>query len=353
MFTKRSFVPLLLVLMLIFSSAVPAQAGIMDSITGFFSKASDTVKGWFSGGGTKEFEQMLQQVEASQGVVADKQNAILDKVSRNGNSSINPKDPAYQKSMNELAEASRANEALYIKFLKVRQELVDSKKDVSKYDGNFNRIQETQHNLEEGAQAIQKASREEGAFTPPADVAAASNGALWADPKVKKYMDEWLAANGLDKFGRLLGGVVIAVIEPDMDGKTREQWLWENMFSNRGNITGSTLEAYVKSRMNGGEAAGASVQVPAANTSGGSQVADRSSSTAPVASGSTSSVSIPSGATLSDTDAQLKTAMASYEKLAADGKGNSEEATELLNNIKVLKGQRDQMISEGTAASGN
>lgn len=347
---KRYWVALLLVFVLTFGCTTSVEAGIMDSITGFFSKASDTVKGWFSGGGTKEFEELLQQVITSQEVVAEKQNSILDKVSRSGNSSLSPQDPAYQTSMDELAEASRANEELYAKLLTVRQELVDGKKDVSKYEEHFSRITETQHNLEEGFQAIQKASREEGAFTPPADVIAAANGALWADPKVQAYMDEWLAANGLDEFGRLLGGVIVAVADPDMDGRTREQWLWENMFSNRGNLTGSTLESYVKSRMNGGGAAAASAQVATGNT-GGSQVADRSSSTAPVSSGSTASAVVPAGATLSDTDAQLKTAMASYEKMAADGEGNSTQAAELLENITVLKAQRDEMISQGTAAS--
>jgi hypothetical protein len=350
MVIKRSWIALLLVLVLTFSCTAPVEAGIMDSIKGFFSKASDTVKGWFSGGGTKEFEELLQQVVSSQEVVAEKQNDILDKVSRSGNSSLSPTDPEYQTAMDELAEASRANEELYTNLLNVRQELVDGKKDVTAYEENFARIQETQHNLEEGFQALQNASREEGAFTPPSDVASA-NGAMWADPKVQKYMDEWLAANGLDEFGRLIGGVVVAVADPDMDGRSREQWLWEEMFNNRGSLTGSTLESYVKSRMNGGAAAVAGSVAVATGNSGGSQIDDRSSSTASVASGSTVSASVPGGASLADTDAQLKTAMASYEKMAADGRGNSDYAAGLLEDIKVLKAQRDAMISQGTAAS--
>ena len=185
MVIKRYWIALLLVFVLTFGCTSTVEAGIMDSITGFFSKASDTVKGWFSGGGTKEFEELLEQVVASQGVVNEKQNAILDQVSRSGNSTLNPQDPGYQTSMDELAEASRVNEELYTKLLNVRQELVDGKNDVSAYEEHFSRIAETQHNLEEGFQAIQKASRTEGAFTPPADVIAAANGALWADPKVQ------------------------------------------------------------------------------------------------------------------------------------------------------------------------
>jgi hypothetical protein len=349
MLIKRYFVALALVAVL-FAGAVPqAEAGIMDSITGLFSKASSTVKGWFSGGGTKEFEELLQKVIASQEVVAEKQNTILDGVSRGGNSSLDPKSAEYQTKMDELAEASRSNEELYTNLLKVRQELVDNKKDVSKYEEHFARITETQHNLEEGYQAIQDASRQEGAFTPPAEAAAAAGGAIWMDPEVQQYMDEWLAANGLDEFGRLLGGVVIAVADPDMGGKTREQWLWENMFSNRGKITGNTLEAYINKRLKGGAAASAAAQA-SANTGGASQM-ERSSSTSPAVSGATVASDTSSTVSLGEVESTLNDAMTTYQQMAEAGEGDTAEAQELLSNIQTLKAQRDQMVAEGTAAA--
>ena len=350
MFIKKYCLIIALVCVFTAGSVDVAQAGLMDSITGLFSKASSTVKGWFSGGGTKEFEELLQKVVASQEVVAEKQNSILDKVSRSGNSSLDPQSAEYQTSMDELAQASRANEELYTNLLTVRQELVDNKKDVSKYEESFSRITETQHNLEEGYQAIQDASREEGAFTPPSVAAAQADGAIWADPEVQKYMDEWLAANGLDSFGRLLGGVVISVADPDMGGKTREQWLWENLFDNRGRLTRNTLESYINSRLKGGSAAPASMEVATGSNTGTSQI-DRSSSTTPAVSGATVSTPISSGASLADTESQLDTAMSTYEKMAQEGQGDSAEAVELLGNIKVLKAQRDEMVAQGTAAA--
>jgi len=336
-----------------FGSVMPVEAGIMDSISGFFSKASSTVKGWFSGGGTKEFEALLTKVQESQVTVADKQSAIIGKATTGGQSNIDPSSAGYQTKMNELAEASRTNEELYKQLLQVRQELVDKKRDVTKYKESFDNISQTQRNLEEGYQAIQNASREKGAFAPVSDVVAAggTDGPPWADPKVQKFMDEWLLANGLDEFGRLLGGIVVAVADPDMDGKTREQWLWEAMFDNKGRLTKSTLESYVNKRLKGAAAAPPSaIEVAANNNTGGSQVENSSSSTKSSASGVPSTVEIPAGASLNDVESQLKTAMKSYEEMAENSEGDSDEAKQLLSNIKVLKTQRDTMIQQKTGA---
>ena len=331
-----------------------AEAGIWDSIKGFFGKASDTVKGWFSGGGEKEFQEMLQEMVASQEVVNEKQNAVYDILTR---SNPNPKDPEYQKSMNELSEASRSNEELYTKLLQVRQELAEKDRDLSKYDEHLKRIQETQHNLEEGYQAIQKKSRQIGAYKPPQQVASEKRTleeAPWANPEARKYIDEWLAANGLNEYGVLTGGVVVKSVSPDFEG-TRHQFVWNELAKQRGRITGTTLEQYVKQRMNGSAAANpAGGMETASATSGGASGGEleRGSTTSAVASSSSVSGGVSSGASLANTEEQLKGAMESYQNLAAKGKGDSSEAKELLETIKVLKAQRDEMISSKSAAQG-
>lgn len=347
----------LLVVCLVLLTAVPAaDAGIFDSIKGFFGKASNTVKGWFSGGGTKEFEEMLQKVVASQEVVAEKQGEVYDLL---GHRRPQPTDPTYQEKMNTLAEATRSNEQLYLELLKVRQELVDKKRDVSKYDESLSRIQKTQQNLEEGYQAIQNKSKEMGAFKPPAQVAQEKaagtlDGPLWANAEAQQYIDEWLAANGLNQYGVLVGGVVISSTTPDFDG-TRHQWVWDQLASSRGRITGVTLEQYVQSRLNGGGAAppAGGLETASASTSptGGAQM-DRASSTTGSAVGSSSAAASSSAdASLEGTEQQLRSAMASYEDLSGKGQGNTDEARQLLETIKVLKTRRDQLISEKTAAS--
>ena len=348
----RRLVFSLLVLTLLLTASPSVEAGIFDSIKGFFGKASNTVKGWFSGGGTKEFEEMLQKVIASQEVVNEKQNAVYDLLTHR---TPQPTDPDYQKKMNELAEASRSNEDLYTQLLTVRQELVDKKRDVSKYDEHLKRIQETQHNLEEGYQAIQEQSKKMGAFKPPAQVAkekAAGGGNVWANADAQQYIDEWLAANGLNQFGVLEGGVVVTSANPDFEG-SRHQFVWEQLASQNGRVTGTTLEQYVKMRMQGGIAAppAGGMETASASTGGSSGgEMERGSGTSSV--GTATQVATPTtDGSLSGTEEQLKAAMKAYEDLSAKGQGNSAEGKRLVQTIQTLKTQRDQMIRQKSAAN--
>lgn len=349
----RRIVFSLLVCTVLLASAPRVEAGVFDSIKGFFGKASDTVKGWFSGGGTKEFEELLQKVVASQEVVNEKQNAMFDMFTHRV---PNPKDPEYQKKMNEVAEASRSNEQLYVKLLNVRQELVDKKRDVSKYDEHLKRIQETQHNLEEGYQAIQKQSKNIGAFKPPAQVAkekATGGDNIWANADAQQYIDEWLAANGLNQFGVLEGGVVVTSADPDFEG-TRHQYVWAQLAKQRGRVTGTTLEQYVKNRLEGGTAAppAGGMETASASTGGGTSGGEmeKGSGTTSVGTTSQGATQVSDGS-LAGTEEQLKAAMKSYEDLAAKGQGNSEEGKRLVQTIQTLKSQRDEMIRQKTAAN--
>ena len=351
----RRLVFSLLVVTVLLTAAPSVEAGIFDSIKGFFGKASDTVKGWFSGGGTKEFEEMLQKVIASQDVVNEKQNAVYDLLTHRTPQAT---DPEYQSKMDELAEASRSNEELYTQLLKVRQELVDKKRDVSKYDEHLKRIQETQHNLEEGYQAIQEQSQKMGAFKPPAQVAAekAAGGAgnIWANADAQQYIDEWLAANGLNQFGVLEGGVVVTSANPDFEG-SRHQFVWDQLASQNGRVTGTTLEQYVRSRMEGGIAAppsgGGDMETASASTGGssGSEI-EKASGTTSVGS-TTLAASTTIDSSLSGTEEQLKAAMKAYEELSANGQGNSDEGRQLVQTIQTLKTQRDELIRQKSAAN--
>jgi len=332
-------------------AAAPVEAGILDSIKGFFGKASDTVKGWFSGGGTKEFEEMLQKVQTSQETVAEKQNDVYTFM---GHRQTTADDADFQKYMNALADANRENEQLYLQLLKVRQELVDNKKDVSKYADALSRLQQTQHNLEEGNQAIQDRARQMGAFTPPAEVAAtksaAAAGALWKDPRAQGFIDEWLAANGLNQYGIQVGGVVVMSATPDFDGP-RHQWVWENLAGVAGRVTGMTLEQYVRSRLDGGAAAPPSGGMETASASGGE--IERGSTTSTVGSTPYSPSTYQTDGSLEGTEEQLKAAMKAYEELSTKGQGNSEEAVQLLETVKALKTQRDELIRQKSAATGS
>jgi hypothetical protein len=148
--------------------------------------------------------------------------------------------------------------------------------------------------------------------------------------------------------------------DPDSFGKSRQQWVFEQLFDQTGRITGQTLEEYIEQRMNGGAPAvpSGSVQQPGnvASSAGAGSQSEHSvsasetlaSSVAPV---SSSSDSADDGQSLSQIEAGLDSAMKQYQKMAADGQGNSSEARQLLAEISKLKSRRDKMIEEKTAAA--
>jgi len=350
--SRFTIVTLLVVLMVGLCAPPPAEAGLMDSIGGFFKKASDTVKGWFSGGGEKEFKALLDKVEQSQSSVAEVQNGILDVVTSQGQNSVRTDSAQWQEGMNQLSSVSTQNEQLFTELLKVRQELVSAKKDVSSYQDQLTRIQSTQHNLEEGYQAIQDVNRAQGGLTPPAQVAAAAaaaKGSIWNDPKAQQYMDEWNAGVGLDEWGRnVRASNIMAYDDPEHGQKSKHEWLWEH----RADTTGGsniTMRNYVMARLNGENpriippepAAIVSKPPPPASTGGGT--IDRPTSTkASVTSQSLAAV-----------ERDLKEAMKDYQDLAEAGEDQSEEGKLLLEVIRDLNTERDLMIKRGVSASGH
>lgn len=348
--TRFSFL-LVLTVVVALGAAQPAQAGILDSIKGFFGKASDTVKGWFSGGGEKEFTDLLDKVEQSQASVAERQNGILDNYSRRGKDGVNFQDYDVQTDLNGLSGVTGTNEQLYQKLLTVRQELVDNKKDVSKYDERLKRVQDTQRSLEEGYQAIQNFNREGGAFTPPSQVAAggSAGGDIWNDPAAQGYIDEWLAACGLDGYARFTGAPGLSAADmPDLEGKSRYQWVWEIM-ADETSGSNISLRDYVTSRLNGQSPA---VTPPAAVATGPTPV------TGPVSSGSSSGAVIDAGRAsatfdsgsedLGSVEASLKAALKSYTELMSANK--LDEAQQVHETIQLLQARRSALISQGTSA---
>ncbi|MBI2944092.1 MAG: hypothetical protein HYY25_07815 [Candidatus Wallbacteria bacterium] len=370
----RAIALTVLVLFLSTATAAHAQAGILDTIKGFFGKASDTVKGWFSGGGEKEFVKMLETVAKSQQAVSDKQTNLQALLNQRGTANVKPNDPMINERMNDIAQASRENEAAYLALLKARDELVKGKKDISKYQETLSQLTERQNQIEQQFQEIQNFSRKIGAFTPPATIAGAGAGKAsvmaatgevdWRDPQVQGFIDEWLNGVQLTEWGQYIAPGAVAAGPPDHGAKARHEWIWENMHSKSADANIS-LGDYVRSRLAGknpqitisrrqtttvassnANTFQAAPSTPAVQT----MKASAQIETAPqVASASSEQ---PSGE-LRDVIDQEKSVLNSIAKLNTDGQGNSEAARKLYESLKAIQTRKNELIKNATPASAN
>lgn len=374
------------------AGATPAPAGILDSVGSFFSGAVDKVKGLFGGGGAKasqssELEEFLGQIEASQQRVFDLQTSIVETYNAASNG-IDATDPAIQGKLDELADATRQNEDLYLQLLKVRAELVEAEADVSAYEDRLGAIQENQKRIEEGYQEIQNFNKDSGLFTPPPQAEPGAGNTLASatapttfadltqDPRVQGFIDEWLASQGLDEYGRDLNPsasvTVRANYEPDMDGRTRHRYVWEAYW--QASVDGGQrLVDYVMARLDG--------QAPAPPSSGGGSVEDPPmellpgvfsgvSASEPTdwqpvetadASGVTESgtgsaealraeggpAAPVGGMDLAQVSAQYNQARQELTELQNAGEGASARARELLERIRELDSRRNELIRAG------
>lgn len=344
-------------------AAAPARAGFMDSVGNFFSGITGKVKSMFGGGsgagasGGGELAKELEAVEASQKSLHDIQKQIIEKYNADG-SAVNADDPATQKLLDELADKSRANEDLYLALLKKRAELVDKKVDVSKVKDRLATAQENQRRLEEGYQKIQDFNKESGFFEPPpaAQVASAKPGVpadFLNDPRVHRWIDEWLASQGLDGFGRKLGPNIKANYNPDTDGRTRHRYVWENYWQKTG------LGAYVMAKLNGEDPA--LPEPPATQEPLPITVADSGTGTAPAATdpGGTGDALVDSGrlpagsanaADLQRVKNELALQVNELQILQQKGQAQGPRGKELYESIKALQARQNALIQAGSGS---
>lgn len=362
---KRPGLARLVLFTVLFSLAAPTvQAGFMDSITGMFSGLTDKVKGLF-GGGKKasqnaEFEKFLEQVEGSQETLHAAQTEAINHFNENPDQIG---EAAAQEHLNAVADASRSNEDLYLQYLKVRSEAVSSKADLSAYEERMAGVQENQKRLEEGFQSIQDFSKDAGLITPPAEggaLASVDSGEFNPDdPETQGYIDEWLAANGLDSYGRLVGsvngGVIRANYGADTDGRTRSMYVWQEYWQMQGPVTGMTLGDYVMARLGGGDASGAPPQTqdptlpvevasakPEANIYGNLGGGSQESADIQV---QANPEETSGGTQLASVTDELNQAVQELQDLQEQQKGSSDEAKVLLEKIRQLQAERDGLVS--------
>ncbi|MBI4871372.1 MAG: hypothetical protein HY814_07380 [Candidatus Riflebacteria bacterium] len=356
----RTLAVLVLTAFLGLATAAPAQAGILDTIKGFFGKATDTVKGWFSGGGEQEFVKLLQQVAESQKALSEKQTNLQALYQQRGQAGAKPNDAALNERLNDIAQTARQNEALYLSLLKARDELVKNKKDISKYQDALTQLTEGQNKLEEQYQELQKYNKEIGSFTPPATVASAGAGKTsaggepdWRDPSVQGFIDEWLQGVGLTEWGQYVAPGVKAAGPPDHGAKQRHEWVWENMWTKTAGAN-MTLGDYVKARM-----AGKSPSLVSPNrtaTFQGGEVAtapavsvQAAPQPAPVASqmeNQPAAASTGDSAELRDVLDQEKALVASIQKMNTEGQGNSESAQKLYESLKAVQSRKNALMAQ-------
>ncbi len=377
-----------LVLALLVTGVPSAHAGIMESVGGFFSGAMEKIKGLFGGGkgkaDTGELGKFLDQVEASQQKVYELQKNVIDTYNA-GDGAASPTDPAVQAKLDELAEASRANEDLYLQLLKARAALIEKKVDVSSFQKRLETLQQNQQRIEEGYQKIQDYNKDTGFFEPPpaAGVATSPSPPPLAanfvdDPRVQRAIDEWLGLNGLDSFGRQVGagqGVTIrANYNPDTDNRTRHRYVWETYWMK--NVrSGGTLRDYVLSRLNGappatGEPPGQQepgpvtmfedplpdtvpTQVATGETgtggpqgTGGVETGTGTALASAVQPATAPQSPLPS--TLSEVNREYAKAVSDLQSLQRGGRGGTTEGRELLERVKALQVQRNKLMAAGS-----
>lgn len=341
----------LLVLAMFTVGVAPAEAGIMDSISGIFKKGVDAVKGLFGGKKSSdtaadgEITQFLDQLEQSQATVQGKQQEVAS-MAQGG--SLDPANAQVQAKLDEVATVSRENEQMYLNFLKVRNQMKGSDQEKQLAE-RLTRVQESQHVLEQNAQELEKMKREKGFYTPTSTGGAAVAGAIWDDPRAKGFIDEWLAGSGLDEYGRYVQPAHIAAAgQPELNGRSRHHWVWENLGGTAG-ANGMTLEQYVRARLDGQQIALAPVATGADSTSGTGTVAGTATQGGDTGSGTATvdgrSAPVDVSATVAQVDSSLKVAMARFEELSKDNeKAQSQEAKDLLATISALKERKNELI---------
>lgn len=359
----RSLAPLLFALTI---SVAPAQAGFMDSVGGFFSNAINSVKGMFGGGKDEggenaEFDKFLTQVEESQQTLADAQTAVIEYYNENPDS-VNLDDPKAQEMLDAVADASRTNEDRYLELIKVRAQAQEQEADLSAYEERLGSLQANQQMLEERYQEIQDFNKDSGLYTPPpatgdetvtdlADAAGDTGAAKPFDPNSSEtaaLIDAWLAANGLDGYGRITGAVnggsISANYDADTGGRTRHQYVWEEFWNKPGRNNGMTLEQFIKKGAVGGGTPGGGLPPPATQEPIPA-TAEPTDSTVVVP--PTDTVAAPTSSQLDTVTKELNEAVAKLQELQQSNIPSQKSQADLLEKIKQLQAQRKELLAAG------
>jgi hypothetical protein len=342
----------------------------MDSVTGVFSSLTEKVKGFFGGkskaSSNPEFEKFLTQIEGSQEALFTAQTNVINHYNENPES-VSGTDPKVQEMLNTVSDSSRTNEDLYLQYLKVRADLKEKKVDLKSYEERMAGVQENQKRLEDGFQSIQDFNKDAGLFTPPAATPGEAHASLDTgefspdDPQVQGFIDEWLAANGLDSYGRLVGtvkgGVIRANYSADTGGRSRSRYVWEEYWRMQGPVTGQTLGDYVRSRQSGGGAVTTppatqdppgttDPQLPQVADSGKQPEANLYGGSAPASVEIQDNPEATSGnAALSSVTSELNQAVQELQDLQGQQKGSTPEARALLEKIRKLQKDRNGLVN--------
>jgi hypothetical protein len=376
-------------------SAPAVEAGILDSIKSLFGGAKEKASGLFGGGGDKQVQELIEQVQASQREVATKQEGLT--AIYNGKlSDIKPGDAAVQGKLDELRKASASNEQLFLRLLQVRADISGKEggdKALAPFSEAIGKVTSTQNQLEQNYQKIQETNRQAGFFKPTGEggdelasgtsgSSAAMHGHIWEDPDAQRYIDEWLGKVSLNEWGQWIGSTKSARIKSAGPaeggvGKTRHEAVWK-MYSKDDGNSNITLAEYVEARMNGenpqvvytppsggspggGSPGGGGVETlasqvvtpaaaPAAPPPAAAPVAPPPVAAAPVAAqgttqaGTAASGTRTSAAELTTIDASLKTNYGKLTELTKAGQGSGPEAKQVLKDIEALQGQRVELI---------
>ena len=346
---------LLTVGLVLASAPTAANAGILDSIKSLFGGGSS------SSSGNEKLDSALKQVELSQKSVAESQQALTSYYN-DPNVPISADDTELKSKLDTMEQASRSNEQLYLQFLQMRGDAKKSGTDLKDLEPRIEQISSTQDQLETNYQRIQEANRQSNLFEPPppeggTDTTQASgilasgtarNSELslnsWMDPEVQGYIDEWLSVVGLNKWGQRVGRfgntIVTGNNRPGDAGMFRHEIVFRMLLNERKGPN-MTLKAFVEARMRGenpdlqpgGGHVNPSVTAPATLASSRASTTSNGTPAATVSSTSDSTASLE----LAEMDKKLQTSRKNLETMVATGKGSSEEAKSLLDQISSLE----------------
>lgn len=353
----------LLMAALLAGAPAPAEAGILDGIM-------DAIGGLFGGGKKKgavsekdraEFTEALDLIERSQQEVHALEAEIIERHNQAGADS--EPDPEL---LARLEDAFARNRDLYGQLLDGLEEAGKAGVDLSAFDERVGAIRANQRQIEEAHHEIIQAERRGDLFSPPGSASPAAKGAVASapppatpttfsefleDPRVRRAIDEWLAHEGLDEWGRLVGNVaggrITANGKPETDGRARHRYVWDHFWAKAGR-GGGTLRQYVLDRLGGGPSLppGSPPAVPPATGPGSAPPAVHAVHHAlPEAPLGIAPGPAAPGASLASVDAAHGAQVRRVEEAVADPDADPAEALAELERLRELQAARTDRIA--------
>lgn len=348
-------------------------------------KGVDGVKSLFSGGASEEkLPTQMKKVDETQRTLAKKQENLISYYNTSTGSSAS--NPFIQERVNDLKQATEANEKAYAEMADNLAKLEKKNADLSQYKEALGRLAQgqdvlakNQASLErhtgplvakasgtgEGTQGEDRNKVAFGAYdskaddpttpqdeseqtvngmgqgttaAPAAPVAAAgfmANGEVNPDdPKVLALMQQWLGQNGLDTWGRVIDGNTIAADAPDLGGQSRGRWLWTN-------LSHTAMQAWVKSQLGSAVVAGATA-TPAPAPIPAPQPLPVATDTSP----QENIVAESQPASLNEADAAAGKSVTEIQTMMQNGQGQSASMQAAMERYRQQKAARDAAIQK-------